>query len=238
LFGVAVGDAGTRILANLQAHQIDASARFTQMRDDYRDAVESVFAAIGLERAARLDRNVMESLFDFAPPGIDEIIALIEVMEHAAEYDVTVIDSAPTGHFLRLLEMPAIALEWVHAVMRVLVKYHALASLDALGRDLLAFSKRLRQLKLGLSAPETTTVFVVSLAEPMVTAETRRLCAALERAHIPVAAIVLNRADAGSARELRAAHAPLPIIHAPDAGAEVIGAPALRDFLAQWEKLG
>ena len=134
--------------------------------------------------------------------------------------------------------MPEIALEWVHALMRLLVKYHAVASLDALAHDLLAFSKRLRQLNLDLQAPETTAVYVVALAEPMVIAETQRLCAALNHAHIPIAAIILNRAEAGHSRELRDVFAPHRIIRAPDAGMEVTGVGALHDFLSQWERIG
>jgi arsenite-transporting ATPase len=238
IFGQAVNVAGVQIMPRLTARQIDAPAEFERMRREYRHAVETVFASLGLETAAQLDRRVVEALFDFAPPGIDEIIALIDILEHASAYDLTVIDSAPTGHFLRLLEMPEIALEWVHALMRLLVKYHAVASLDALGSDLLAFSKRLRQLKLDLATPETTAVFVVTLAEPMVTAETQRLCNALDQAHIPVAAIILNRADEGHARALRDVCARRPIIRAPDAGGEISGATALRNFLTHWEKLG
>ena len=229
---------GTTIGANLTARQIDASAEFAQMRTAYHESVERLFESLGLEQSARLDRRVVETLFDFAPPGIDEIIALIEIIEHGGEYDVTVIDSAPTGHFLRLLEMPEIALEWVHALLRLLVKYHATASLDSLGQDLLAFSKRLRQLKLDLSAASTTAVFVVTRAEPMVIAETLRLCATLDAAQIPRAAVIVNQADTGRARATCAELASTECISAPDAGGEVLGTSALRSFLAQWEYVG
>jgi arsenite-transporting ATPase len=229
---------GASVHANLFARQIDASAEFATMRERYHAGVEQVFESLGLESAAALDRKVVEALFDFAPPGIDEIIALIEIMEHASEYDVTIIDSAPTGHFLRLLEMPDIALEWVHALIRLLVKYHAAASLDSLGQDLLAFSKRLRQLKFDLSAAGTTEVFVVTQPAAMIVAETKRLCAALGRANVPVAAVIVNQADAGRARAIRSIFPATRLILAPDAGAEVLGSPALRDFLAKWEFIG
>jgi TRC40/GET3/ArsA family transport-energizing ATPase len=238
VFGCPTGAEGTRVQDALLARQIDASDQLERMRRDYRASVERVFAALGLETAAQLDRRVVETLFDFAPPGIDEIIALVEIMEHADEYDVTIIDSAPTGHFLRLLELPEIALQWVHALLRMLLKYRAVASLDALGEDLLAFSKRLHQLKLDLSARETTAVYLVTQAEGMVTAQTRRLCDALERAHIPVAAIILNRADAGHAHAMRSAYPAYPMLRAPDTGDEIVGAVALRNFLSQWEIVG
>ena len=238
VFSVNIDEADTPISPRLYARQIDAPARFAQMRSDYRAAVEQVFESLGLERAAALDRRVIEALFDFAPPGIDEIIALLDIMEHLEDYDVTVIDSAPTGHFLRLLDMPDIALEWVHALMRLLVKYHALGSLDALGHDLLAFSKRLRQLKLDLSSPEKTAVYVVTLAQPMVIAETQRLLTALDHASIPVAAVIVNRGNEDDAHKTGKAFDARAIIRAPDAGAEIIGSTALRTFLTRWEKLG
>jgi arsenite-transporting ATPase len=238
VFGQSVRRDAEPVHGRLSARQIDASAEFDQMRTQYRASVEQVFASLGLETAAQLDRRVVETLFDFAPPGIDEIIALIEILEHAHAYDVTVIDSAPTGHFLRLLEMPDIALQWLHALLRLLVKYHALASLDALGHDLLAFSKRLRQLKSDLMAAQATSVFVVTLAEPMVIAETQRLCAALQRAQIPIAGIILNRADASRAHELRSVFPHHQLIRAPDAGDEVVGPLALRSFLSRWEIIG
>ena len=238
LFDTEVTAVGARLGTNLLVRQIDAPAELERMRIEYRDSVERLFATFGLETSARLDRRVIEALFNFAPPGIDEIIALVEIMEGAAEFDVTIIDSAPTGHFLRLLEMPEIALQWVHALMRLLVKTHAASNLDAFGRKLLAFSKQLRQLKLDLSARETTAVFVVSLPEPLVTVETQRLCEALERAHIPVAAIILNRADAGRALELRRTLPASRVVRAPDAEGEIVGAVALRSFLDHWEIVG
>jgi anion-transporting ArsA/GET3 family ATPase len=126
--------------------------------------------------------------------------------------------------------MPDIALDWVRALMRLLVKYGTAGSLDALARDLLAFAKRLKQLKLDLSTHGTTAVFVVTLDEPMVNAETARLSAALETAGVPVAAKILNRAgDDDDERSMTSQ------IRAPDFRREVVGPAALRSFLAQWE---
>lgn len=229
VFGVSVTAEGTVVAPNLVARQIDAPAEFNRMRDQYRSSVEEVFASLGLERAAHLDRRIIESLWDFAPPGIDEIISLIEIIESGPQFDTLVIDSAPTGHFLRLLAMPELALDWVHALMRLLLKYGAVASLDALAQDLLAFAKRLRQLKLDLSTPGTSAVFIVTLAEPMVLAETARLLGRLNDAGIRVAATILNRADADDS-VAEGAH----VMRAPDFGREVIGLADLRSFLAQW----
>ena len=230
ILGAEIGAAAHEVETNLFARQIDATAEFRRMREDFRANVNDVFESVGLQHSAALDRRVVESLWDFAPPGIDEIIALIEIMEDAHQFDTLIIDSAPTGHFLRLIQMPDIALDWVRALMRLLVKYGAAGSLDALARDLLAFAKRLKQLNLDLSTPDTTAVFVVTLDEPMVTAETARLTAALGTAGVPVAATILNRAgDDDDERGMTSQ------IRAPDFHREVVGPAALRSFLEQWE---
>jgi arsenite-transporting ATPase len=231
ILALPIGQSPIEVTPKLFGWQINATADFQRMRDEYRASVNQVFESIGLETAAQLDRKVVESLWDFAPPGIDEIIALVEILNRADEFDTIIVDAAPTGHFLRLIELPEIALNWIHALLRLLVKYGALASLDALARDLLGFSKRLRQLKLDLSTQGTSAVFVVTLDSPMVSAETARLSAALERAGVPIAATILNRSADGGAPPGISGHR---WIRAPDLGREAIGQAALRSFLAQW----
>jgi len=68
--------------------------------------------------AAKLGLSEMTDIFDVAPPGADELVALSKVMslveEGAAKtalgetinFDRIVIDTAPTGHTIRLLEYP------------------------------------------------------------------------------------------------------------------------------------
>jgi arsenite-transporting ATPase len=233
VLGVPVTAEPTRLTtdapsSDLTARQIDAVAEFNRMRSEYESAVDDVFRSLGLESSAALDRRVVESLWDFAPPGIDEIISLIEILDQADNYDTLVIDSAPTGHFLRLIQMPDLALDWVHALLRLLVKYSAAASLDALAQQMLGFAKRLRQLKLDLSTPGSTAVFIVTLAEAMVEAETARLSSTLEQAGVPLTATILNRADDG---EGGSSH---KLIRAPDQHREIVGAAMLRSFIAQW----
>ena len=233
ILDVSITSELTEVAPGLVARQIDAVGEFNRMRTQYRDAVNEVFESLGLDQSANLDRRVLEAVWDFAPPGIDEIISLIEIVDHANDFDVLVIDSAPTGHFLRLIEMPQIALDWVHSLLRLIVKYGATASLDALARDLLAFAKRLRQLISDLSSG-TTAVFVVTLAEPMVRTETARLSTSLRRANVPIAATILNRADDG----VRFDDGSRPLIRCPNLQGEVVGPAELSRFIAQWELYG
>src|SRR5262249_17936634 len=99
----------------------------------YLDAVDAVFEALrgGSAFDPTYDRVVVEDLIDLAPPGLDELLGILSITDalgldgKAAAYDVAIVDTAPTGHALRLLAMPDVALEWVHALMAILLKYRA-----------------------------------------------------------------------------------------------------------------
>ena len=71
------------------------------------------------------DRQVLERMLDLSPPGLDEMMALVRSMEFLKQgrYDVLILDSAPTGHLLRLLEMPELIENWLKTFFRLLLKY-------------------------------------------------------------------------------------------------------------------
>src|SRR5207237_1198477 len=71
-------------------------------------------------------------------------------------YDIVVLDTAPTGHALRLLAMPDAALEWVHALLAILLKYRAVVGLGELASDLLQVARDLRELAALLRDPART----------------------------------------------------------------------------------
>jgi len=218
------------------AVQIDAATDFARLRRDYGAAVEQVFAQLGIGGGAMLDRRVMASLWDMAPPGLDEIMAVVRLMEEIEPDRRIVVDTAPTGHFLNLLAIPGAGVEWTHALLRVLLKYRAAAVLEEATRDVLAIARQLRAFRDRLRDPARTGVVIVTLDEPVVWNETRRLHESLILANIPVAALILNRADAGPARGLPPLN-PMPrIIRAP-IHATPAGRDRLLDFVTGWEFL-
>ena len=93
-----------------------ASSKRRSTRSRRRSAID------GRRRGDRRGRELM----DLAPPGIDELFGMLSVVDARAAYDVIVVDTAPTGHALRLLEMPDAAREWVQVLLRVLLKYRSL----------------------------------------------------------------------------------------------------------------
>ena len=73
---------------------------------------------------ATFDRIVVQDLIDLAPPGLDELFALVSISDALASHDAVVVDTAPTGHALRLLALPPKALSWVHAILEILDRCH------------------------------------------------------------------------------------------------------------------
>ena len=222
----------------LVVRQMDATAAFARVRDQYRARIDSLFdALVGRGVDIEQDRAILRDLLELAPPGIDEVFALSILGDalHEKRFARIVVDPAPTGHLLRLLEMPAIALDWSHRLMRLMLKYRDVVGLGDTARELLDFAKRTRALDALLHARERCGVIVVALDEPVVRAETERLAAAVRARGIDVGGIVWNR--------VHSAPSPLPAsvadrqYFAEEVIPPPIGASALREWSASWREL-
>src|SRR5207247_1398617 len=136
------------------------------------------------------------------PPGVDELLGVLslsasvsparESLRSSDDHDLIVLDTAPTGHALRLLEMPAAAREWVRVLMRVLLKYRTLVRPGQLGAELLELSKSIGRLQKLLHDPAATRFIVVTRAAEVPRLETERLIARLRRLHLAAPAVVVN----------------------------------------------
>jgi arsenite-transporting ATPase len=230
-----LADGAPRPAPTVTVRQVVAGFEFDAFRERYRESVQDAFTALGLERSAALDRKVLDSLVGLAPPGLDEVFALSALLESTGALSKArrvVVDTAPTGHFLRLLAMPEVALGWTHQLMRVLRKYRAALGLDAFAERLLDLAKQLRELKLTLSDPERCGAIVVTQPGPLVSAESRRLLERIHRAGLPLAAVVANRSDAPDPT-LEVARG-VPVVTAPSLDEPPVGAAALRAFVRRW----
>lgn len=218
----------------LFARQLDASAAFAKMRDDYQHRIDAVFQGlIGKGMDLTHDRRIARDLLALAPPGVDEVYGLSLLSDTLAghHYDRLVVDPAPTGHLLRLLEMPQLALDWTHQLMRLMLKYKDVVGLGDTARDLLAFSQGLRAVDAQLRDPARAAVVLVALDEPVVLGETERLAREVVARGVAVGAVVVNRAGPGAA--LPVTQAPVHLV-APTAATTPIGVEALRRWGASW----
>jgi arsenite-transporting ATPase len=262
VLGAQVGDEERPVPggpASLGIRELDAGRMFERRRERYRTAVDELFDAIrGDSRLdVAFDRAVARDLLDLAPGGLDELCALLAVTEalfppaaSAARYDLVVVDTAPTGHTLRLLALPGLALEWVRALLTTLLKYRQVLGLGALAEDLLDLSRGLRQLQALLTDPRQARVVVVTRPAALPRLETVRLLHRLESLGLTVSALVVNAlapaggggggsaAQATELTRLRAAarrqRGRVPLLLAPLVAPPPRGVPALRGWAQTW----
>ena len=114
------------------------------------------------------------------------------MLEARQTYDAIVMDTAPTGHALRLLEMPALAREWVQALLRVLLKYRQIVRPGALAADLVELSRQIGALQDLLRDRAATHFIAVARAAELPRLETARLLARLRRLRLPAPVVVVN----------------------------------------------
>ena len=205
VLGVPLTDEPRRVPnapVNLLARELDAAAAFATVKRRYQDAIDALFArAAGTSAAIAADREALRDLLQLAPPGLDELMGLVAVSDALASETtdrLVVLDTAPTGHALRLLEMPALVHGWVKALMGIVLKYQAVMLMGALGDVLLQMSRGLGRLRARLSDPTRTAFVVVTRAAELPVAETGRLLRRLRALDIAVPAIVVNAVGAGT----------------------------------------
>jgi arsenite-transporting ATPase len=192
--------------AGLRARELDAEQALARTRERYRQAVEETFDSLlrGSRFDVAYDREALHGLMDLAPPGLDELFAVLSIVEALSErrppYDVIVLDTAPTGHALRLLEMPATALAWVHALLAILLKYREVVGLGEVAAELVATARRLRELSALLVDPARARVVVVTRAAALPIDETTRLLRRLHRMRLAAPAVIVNARSGGACR--------------------------------------
>ena len=121
---------------NLHVRELDAPAALAARRAGLEASLQAIAGALGSVNVGAVVNQSLTELVELAPPGIDELLGVLSVLEARESYDTVVVDTAPTGHALRLLEMPAVAREWVQALLRMLLKYRKLVRPGPLAGEL------------------------------------------------------------------------------------------------------
>jgi arsenite-transporting ATPase len=198
-FGIDLGDRVTDIVPNLAGQQVDTQARMGEQWGAVRDYIVEVFDWSGLKGVEAEELAVF--------PGMDELFALSEVRERAAggDFDVIVVDCAPTAETLRLLSLPDV-LAWymeklfpagrkvVKAVRPVLARVMSTPiARDEVFEAAERFYQRLDGIRELFADPEITTARLVMNPEKMVINESRRTYTYLGLFGYAVDAAIVNR---------------------------------------------
>jgi arsenite-transporting ATPase len=262
-FGERVGEMsrGVAGVANLDAREVDPAARFEELKERYRRWTDELFDSLGggSRFEVKFDRESMRELVSLAPPGMDEIAALSAVSDliDAGEYSTIVLDTAPTGHLLRFLELPEVALAWVRTFIKLLLKYRNVVRWNGVAEELVALSKSIKRVAAFMSDAEACEFAGVAIPERMSLEETRRLAESLKRLNVPMRSLLVNNVVTGEAaracdfcatrrraqqrviEEFRRAFAEgVEIYTAPQHATEVRGRASLEAHFERWRKLG
>ena len=163
-------------IPNLTAARLDARAAAAA----YVDRILADAAARGRSPAALAAmREELDS------PCTEEMAAFDRFIELASldEYDVTVIDTAPTGHTLRLLELP---IDWSQQL-----DVKVFASVDSAAADDVAKGRFERVIAM-MRDPRRSTLAMVMYPEATPIAEAARAIDELAAAGVPLGIVVAN----------------------------------------------
>lgn len=198
-FQLDFGDHPTAIESRLAAQQINSQQRIEESWGEVRDALTEFFDWSGLKGIEAEELTVF--------PGMDEIFSLVTVRDHvrSGEYDLIVVDCAPTAETLRLLSLPDV-LAWymekmfpigrrVAKVVRpVITKVTSMpVADDKVFEAVSRFYDRLDGIREILSDPDVTSARLVMNPEKMVIAEARRTYTYLGLFGYMVDAAIVNR---------------------------------------------
>jgi arsenite-transporting ATPase len=239
----------TELRTNLWAQEVNV---LDEMRRGWGKVQESVGKAL---RKQGIDTVMAEELALI--PGMDEIVSLINIYRNAREgdFEVVIIDAAPTGETVRLLSMPD-TFQWYAGRLNKLQ-----ASTLNLARPLLravlpnadvleavrSLSERVKALRAVLSNPDISSYRPVVNPERMVIKEALRAETYLALFGYPIDAVVCNRVIQPSSyqdafmqdlyrnqeklrQQIHQTFAPLPVWEGPYYAQEIIGIDALGEL--------
>ena len=189
-----IGPRPAVLLLGLTAMEIDAKKGFERLRTRYAEDMESLLESVSHGWDLTFDRAVLEKMLDLAPPGLDEIMALTRILEFLArdKYDLFVLDCAPTGHLIRLLELPEVINQWLKAFFNLFLKYEGILRLPKFADELVAISRNLKKLRELLRDPAKSVLYAVSIPTRMALEETGDLLAACDLLGMAVPLVFLN----------------------------------------------
>jgi arsenite-transporting ATPase len=253
-FDVELGPLASPVTPMLWGQQLDAQERMEESWHDIQGWLREVFAWAGVDGLEAEELSVV--------PGLDEVFALADIKQCAdsGDWDLIVVDCAPTAETIRFLSLPDVLARYMERLFPVGRRVNKVVapvlsrvtSLPVAGDDVFAatsrFYDRLDGVRELLMDPDRTSVRLVVNPERMVIAEARRTYTYLSLFGYRVDAVVANRmlpdavADPWFERwkQLHVEHlqtiedgfAPLPVLRVELAPHELVGLEALRGFAA------
>ena len=185
----APADGSSPCTPRLVLEEVDAEAHARRSLDSLGSDLREI-----IDRGTYLDEEDAASLVEGSTPGLDEIGAALRLAELTGRPGRLVVDTAPTGHTLRLLDSPAVVRSWIRVFEAMAAKADTVAS-ALVGRAVrLSGEAALEELARAMDGFEDLVrradFVLITGAGAVIRAETARLRAALETRGLRVAATV------------------------------------------------
>lgn len=183
-------------IKNLHGLEINAEKVLAKFKVKYEKEIKKI-----LDTSTYLDQQDIDSIFSLSIPGIDEVMGFRTIVDLIDEgnFDKYIVDTAPTGHALRLLNMPGVLDDWVKVMAKMRWKYRYLVETFAgkyaadEGDDFLVDMKKTVKRIEGLLRDEKRCEFIpVTIPEDMAISETEKLIKTLDGYGINVKQLIIN----------------------------------------------
>lgn len=197
LFERPIGGGGLEVIPGLEAIEVDAPGTVDKLLEGLGPAAQKGGAAAAAD-LLKLASNA---------PGVDEIVSLdllLRLLE-TPRHDAVILDTAPTGHTLRLLSLPEVMDRYFGKLMmwrrqfsklgkqlRRLLRSEDAMEPEELGEQLAGARGRMQMLAELLRDPARCSLVLVTIPEAMSVLETTRTFELLRGQDMPVAAIAVN----------------------------------------------
>ena len=196
--GQKLGDEPGEIkgIKNLSALEVNAEKALWKFKTEHEDEIKKI-----VENGTNLDSEDIDSVFALPIPGMDEVMGFKAIIDRIdeAKFDKYVVDTAPTGHALRLLTSPKLLDDWVKVMAKMRWKYRYMIERFAgkyepdKGDDfLLSMKKTVKRIEELLHDTNKSEFIAVTIPEDMAVLETARLISNLGKYGIKVRQMVIN----------------------------------------------
>jgi len=252
--GEKLGDEPREIkgIENLSALEVNAEKALWKFKTEHEDEIKKI-----VETGTNLDAEDIDSAFALPIPGMDEVMGfktMIDLIDEA-KFDKYIVDTAPTGHALRLLTSPRLLDDWVKVMAKMRWKYRYMVERFAgkyepdKGDDfLLSMKKTVKRIENLLRDQNRCEFIAVTIPEDMAVLETARLISNLGKFGIKVRQMVINNVVEPDGckfcrekrkeqdryiKQIRGNFSGLKTVIIPSSPHEIKGLKTLRDFKMQ-----
>eukprot|EP00929_Paragymnodinium_shiwhaense_P096999 TRINITY_DN58773_c0_g2_i1.p1 TRINITY_DN58773_c0_g2~~TRINITY_DN58773_c0_g2_i1.p1 ORF type:complete len:475 (+),score=130.39 TRINITY_DN58773_c0_g2_i1:82-1506(+) len=217
--GLLQGSGGSLHAMEIDPNEVVQEFRKNLHLDHLRELLKEGRAGLGAAllhalSQAGIDLDTLTNLLDLSPPGIDEAVALLQLVQLLGDgrhghFDAVVIDTAPTGHTLRLLSFPRFLHTSIQSLLSVVEKVRKVTPFPSMFGKMVSddMLQQLRNTKSQLERSmdamnkmdkifadkDKTSFVVVAIPTHLAVAESKRLLRALQQSGMPARHVIVNQ---------------------------------------------